>query len=249
MFGSSNKSWKLFTVFGHEVYVTPWFLVLVAFFSFSSLSAGAGMQALENVIIWAPVLFGGILLHEFGHAFALQAYGYGGSRIELHGFGGVTINERRGQSPPGRSIVISLAGPFASVLLGLLSAGALMIYTGSGISGAFSGGGLLVSFLQTMAAVNLVWAVFNMLPINPMDGGHVVLHGLRWKLKDNRKAMRYSAISSLVFLVILVLGVLALGFGGISLIWILVLGGMFGMQNWRIYKATNSNNRRQPRGY
>jgi hypothetical protein len=61
--------------------------------------------------------------------------------------------------------------------------------------------------------------------------------------------MRYSAISSLVFLVILVLGVLALGFGGISLIWILVLGGMFGMQNWRIIKATNAINQRRPRGF
>jgi Zn-dependent protease len=249
MFGSSNKSWKLFTVFGHDVYLTPWFLVLVAFFSFSSLRAGAGMEALTNVIIWAPVLFGGILLHEFGHAFALQAYGYGGSKIELHGFGGVTINQRRGQSPPGQSIVISLAGPFASLLLGLLSAGALMIYTGMSVTGAFAGGGLLPTFLQTMAIVNLVWAVFNMLPINPMDGGHVVLHGLRWGLKDNRKAMRYSAISSLAFLGLLVVVVFALGFSGISLLWILLLAGMFGMQNWQILKATNSNNRRRPRGF
>lgn len=247
MFGSSNKRWKLFTLFGHDIYLTPWFLLLVAFFAFSGLRAGAGMEALHNVIIWAPILFGGILLHELGHAFALQAYGYGGSRIVLHGFGGVTVNERRGQSPPGQSIVISLAGPAASLLLGLVSAGALMVYTGtSGVSNAFAGGGLLASFLQTMAVVNIFWAVFNMLPINPMDGGHVVLHGLRWGLKNNRKAMRYSAISSLVFLGLGVVAALALGFGGGSLLWILILGGMFAMQNWQILKATD---RRYPQGF
>jgi Zn-dependent protease len=249
MFGTSEKRWKLFTISGHDVFLTPWFLFLVALFAFSGLRAGAGMEALTEIIIWAPVLFGGILFHELGHAYALQAYGYGGSRIVLHGFGGVTVNERRGVTSPGKSIVISLAGPLASLLLGLISAGVLLVYTGSGVSEAFSGGGLLPSFLQTMAVVNLVWAVFNMLPINPMDGGHIVLHGLRWGLKNDRKAMRYSAISSLVFLGLLVFGVILMGFTGLGLIWILVLGGMFAMQNWQIYKATNQPNRRYPRGF
>lgn len=249
MFGTSDKRWKLFTLSGHDVYLTPWFLLLVALFAFSGLRAGAGMQALIDIVIWAPVLFGGILFHEFGHAFALKAYGFGGSRIVLHGFGGVTVNERRGVTTPGKSIVISLAGPLASLLLALISGGLLLVYTGSGVSEAFTGGGILASFLQTMAVVNLVWAIFNMLPINPMDGGHIVLHGLRWGLKDNRKATRYSAISSLVFLGLLVLGVIALGFSGLGLIWILFLGGMFAMQNWQIYKATNQPNQRFPRGY
>lgn len=247
MFGNSSKSWKLFSLFGHDVYVTPWFLLLIAFFSFSGLSAGAGARALQNILIWAPVLFGGILFHEFGHAFALQAFGYGGSRIVLQGFGGVTINERRGRTSPGRSILISLAGPAASLLLGLAAAGVLLVYTGaSAVTGAFMGGGLLASLLQTLAVVNLVWAAFNMLPINPMDGGHVVLHALRWGMDDQRKAMRYSAISSLVFLGLGVIAAFALNFTGGSLMWILVLAVMFGMQNWRVLQATD---RRVPRGY
>lgn len=249
MFGTSEKRWKLFTLSGHDVYLTPWFLVLIGLFAFSGLRAGAGLQALESVIIWAPILFGGILFHEFGHAYAIQAFGFGGSRIVLHGFGGVTVNERRGVTTPGKSIVISLAGPLASLVLGLLSAGALLLYTGSSIGDSFALGGTFAKFLQWMTFVNIGWAVFNMLPINPMDGGHVVLHGLRWGLKDNRKAMRYSAISSLAFLGLLVIGVIAMGFSGFGLIWILVLGGMFAMQNWRIYKATNQPHGRYPRGF
>jgi Zn-dependent protease len=231
MFGNSSKSWKLFSLFGHEIYITPWFLLLIAFFSFSGLQAGAGVQALQKILIWAPVLFGGILFHEFGHAFAMQAYGYGGSRIELHGFGGVTINQRRQQSPPGQSIVISLAGPIASTILGVASYGALLVW-------GEPDGGFLTGFLSTMALVNIFWAVFNMLPINPMDGGHVVLHALRWGLKDARKAVRYSAISSLVVLALSIAAAFALGYAGTSLLWILLLGAMFGMQNWQMLQAT-----------
>jgi stage IV sporulation protein FB len=252
MFGTANKRWKLFELFGHPIFVSPWFLVLIALFSFTGLRAGAGMQALEQLVIWAPVLFGGILFHELGHAAALKKYGYGNSQIVLHGFGGVTINKRRSNSPPGRSIVISAAGPIFSLLLAVISALALMVYADtSSLAEAVEAGGLFASFLKMMALINLVWAIFNMLPINPMDGGHIVLHGLRGHFKDNRKAMRYSAISSLVFLGLLVLVVLGLGFTGISLIWILVLGAMFGMQNWRILQATNGRGggRQFPRGF
>lgn len=233
MFGNSSKSWKLFSVFGHQIYITPFFLLLIALFSFSGLEAGGGAQAFQRVLIWAPVLTLGILIHEFGHAFALQGFGYGASRIELQGFGGVTMNRRGGVRPPGKSILISLAGPVASALLGLASF-VVLVVAGDAISAQSFWGELL----WTMMAVNFFWAVFNMLPINPMDGGHIVLHALRWGLKDSRKAVRYSAISSLVVLGLSIAGAMALGYGGIGLLWIIMLGAMFGMQNWQMYQAT-----------
>lgn len=231
MFGNSGKSWKLFSVLGHQVHITPWFLVLIAFFSFSGLQAGQGMQAFEQLLIWAPLLFVGILFHEFGHAFAIQAFGYGPSYIELQGFGGVTVNTQRRQASPGRSIVISLAGPLASLLLAAIAGGILLVWQPQAA-------GFSATFLTYMALINVVWAVFNMLPINPMDGGQVVLHALHWGLKDLRKAMRYSAISSLVVLGAGLALTFALGMGGISFLWILMLCAIFAMQNWRIYQAT-----------
>lgn len=233
MFGNSSKSWKLFSAFGHQIYLSPFFLVLIALFSFSGLEAGGGVQAFQRVLIWAPVLMGGILFHEFGHAFALQGFGYGPSRIELQGFGGVTINLRRQQTPPGQSILISLAGPAASALLGVLSY-VLLVSLGDPVNPE----SFWDEFLLTMAAVNLFWAGFNMLPINPMDGGHIVLHALRWGLKDARKAVRYSAISSLVCLGLALAAALAMGYAGIALLWLLMLAAMFGMQNWQMYQAT-----------
>lgn len=249
MFGQSGNGtrWKLFSIAGNEIYVTPFFLILIGFFSFMGLRAGGGVTALANIVVWAPVLFIGVLLHELGHAFAMQKFGYGSSTIVLHGFGGVTINRRRQNSPPGKSIAISLAGPAASLLLGLAFIG-ILFATGHSVAGlgAYLGNGqVLLALFNTMAVINIFWAIFNMIPINPMDGGHVVLHGLRALLGDRRKAMRYSAISSLVLLGLLV--PVGLFFTG-SIIFLLLLAGIFGMQNWQIIKATNEGNNPR-RGY
>ena len=244
-------SWHLFDLFGHPVYVSPFFLMLIALFAFMGVSAeqgGAG-QIVENLLVWGPTLFLGILLHEIGHATALKHFGYGSSDIMLHGFGGVTINRRRSNAAPGRSIIISLAGPFASFALAAISLGIYILIGGSlaeqsGLLGA--GSGLLLRLLWTMGLINAFWAIFNLLPINPLDGGHVVLHALRGQLGSDRKAMRYTAITSLVALGLVILGAGLFGFFDPILFPLLAL--MFGYQNWQMLQQTNNRGRRGPRG-
>jgi stage IV sporulation protein FB len=226
MYASNSKRWHLFTLNGHRVYLEVWFLLLVAFFVFSGLTSA---KVFAQQLLWVPILFIGVLWHEFGHAVATKSLGYGSSTIVLQGFGGVAINERRGRSTPGESILISLAGPGASLLLAILSFGALFLYQGQLGWGSSS---ILAYFLGLNGAVNLFWAVFNMLPINPMDGGHVVLHTLR-KFMPDRKALLYSAYSSLAVLGLVVLGAMAIGWQSLLLI---VLAIMFAVQNWQIVK-------------
>ncbi|MFU8803090.1 MAG: site-2 protease family protein [Bradymonadaceae bacterium] len=229
MFSNSSHRWHLFTLNGHKVYLEPWFLLLVAFFVFTGLRSA---DVLFQQLLWVPILFLGVLWHEFGHAIAIKAYGYGGSTIILQGFGGVAINERRGNSPPGQSIMISLAGPGASLLLAIGSFGALYLYQGSL---GWGSGNLLAYFLGLNGLVNLFWAVFNMLPINPMDGGHVVLHGLR-KFYSRPKAMLYSAYSSLATLALLVLAALAIGYTSLLLFALVFI---FAAQNVQIVQMVN----------
>ena len=244
MFGADTRSsWKLSDWFGHPLYVHPACLVLIGLFAFLGVSArtGGAFQIFANLLIWAPTLFLGVYLHELGHAFALKRFGYGSSDIVLHGFGGVTINRKRTNAPPGRSIIISLAGPAASFALAVLSFGLYFLYTnfvqigGGGTLAVASN--LLVRFLFVMGLINTVWAVFNMLPVNPLDGGHVVLHALRGKYKNERKAMEMTAKISLVALGVTVVGSLATGF--LDPFFLLILAGIFGYQNWQILQATN----------
>lgn len=236
MFGSNiDKGWHLFDLRGHPIYVNPLFLALIALFSFIGLSADTAdlMMVLERVGIWAPTLFFGILFHEIGHAAALKRFGFGTSDIVLHGFGGVTINRRRQSAPAGQSIAISLAGPFASFLLAFVSFGAYYALTG-GVSSAGSAG-FFHRFLYIMGLINVVWGVFNLLPINPLDGGHVVLHALRGKYNNRRKAMRQTAIVSLVTVGIVVVVSIALGF---QPLFFILIAFIFGFQNWQILQSS-----------
>lgn len=218
--------WKLFTAGGHTVYLEPLFLLLVGFFVFSGLSSTS--QFAEQ-LLWAPILFVGVLWHEFGHAIAIKRFGYGPSTIVLQGLGGVTINQRRGETPPGRSAVISVAGPLFSLSLTLVFGIAAALYPG---------GGLLETFFVNMAAANAFWGLFNLLPIAPLDGGHIVLHGLRAKFPQ-RKAYLYSAYSSLVALVVLAIPISAM----LSPMWGVMLGLLFGMHNVQVIQQLKAGAR------
>ena len=211
--------WKLFKVGGHTVYLEPLFLLLIGFFAFSGLTS---MQQLPTQLLWAPVLFIGILWHEIGHAIAIQKFGYGTSEIVLQGLGGVTIN-RRGKTPPGRGAVISVAGPVFSLSLTVVFGIATLLYQNDDLLG---------QFFFFMAWANGIWAVFNMLPIAPLDGGHIVLHGLRSKFPE-RKAYLYSAYSSLVILALLAVPLLM--FTSPILMVLLLL--LFGMHNMQVIRA------------
>lgn len=201
------------------MWLEPVFLVLVAIFVFMGMTS---IEQLPERLLWIPTLFIGVLWHEFGHAIAIKKFGYGPSKIVLQGLGGVTINSRRSDASPGRSIAISFAGPLFSfsltIVFGLLAF-------------LLPEAGLLTSFFTLMAFINGIWGVFNLLPIAPLDGGHIVLHALRAKFPA-RKAFLYSAYSSLAFLVIIL--VPATFLLNLSLFFTLILGLLFAAHNWQV---------------
>lgn len=148
-------------VVGRTPITIQWtFLILVALFAFASARPAVyGLQ-------FAAVALVSILIHEAGHALAFAAYGRR-SEIVVHGFGGLTISEACTPLRDGPSILISLAGPGAGILVGL---GALWLQRqGVGQTEAWS-----YYLLADVIFVNLGWGLLNLLPIIPLDGGHVM---------------------------------------------------------------------------
>lgn len=215
--------WKLVTIGGHTIYLEPLFLLLVAFFAFSGVSS---LQGLMSGLLWAPVLFIGVIFHELGHAIVTDKLGYGKSVVVLQGLGGVAIN-RRGYTPPKHGAAIAFAGPLFSFILAAVFGALLLLLPVDG---------LVQQFLTMMTFANLVWAVFNMLPIAPMDGGHIVLHGLRAKFPE-RKALLYSAYSSLVILALLAIPLMAV----LSGFFVILLGLLFAMHNVQVIQALRAS--------
>jgi Zn-dependent protease len=127
-----------------------------------SANRPGGVTTVEGVGIWVILVFFSVLLHELGHAVAFRAFGYA-STVQLVLFGGVTTPETDRPLTWGKDVVSTLAGPAVGVTLGLLC---LVLYPRATSP--------LASYtLEVGTWTNLVWAVFNLLPILPMDGGRV----------------------------------------------------------------------------
>ena len=157
-----------FSVAGIPVRIEPVFFVISALFGLRYLEESASL-----VLVWMAVTFVSILVHELGHGLALKAFGLPSS-IVLHGFGGVTLSNRRLSRV--RSVVVSLAGSVTALVVLWLPARAL------DHSAWWDEQDLWLRGAVTFTAfANLWWSVANLLPIRPLDGGNVVteLFGLR----------------------------------------------------------------------
>lgn len=145
------------------------------------------------------LLFTSVLLHEFGHAVTAQKLGIPVISITLFIFGGVAAISQDAESA-GDEFKIAIAGPIVSVLTGV-TFGAIFLALGDVNEQASA----LVGYL---ALVNIVLAVFNMLPGFPLDGGRV-LRAIIWKATGSvRRSTRIVAtIGSLLGSLLFVVGI------------------------------------------
>jgi len=128
-------------------------------------------------------LFIGVLLHEFGHSLVALRYGYEIESITLWLLGGLANFEEFPENWK-HEFWISVAGPIVSVGVGLACyAGFLLVP---------DGGNSLLFLFGYLAMLNVVLAVFNMLPAFPMDGGRV-LRALLSRNQPHAKATQQAA--------------------------------------------------------
>jgi Zn-dependent protease len=135
-------------------------------------------QGVHFALIWIPIVFVSVLIHELAHAAAIGMFGFGASQIVLGGMGGVTINERRAR--PWQDMLISIAGPASSFLLMIIC-----LWIGQTVEVARTDK-FLVELLPRMARVNLIWGMFNLIPVPPLDGGHATRDFFRMFLSERQ---------------------------------------------------------------
>jgi len=117
----------------------------------------------EEVASWVAICFVSILVHELGHALVSRAFG-ATTWIRLYSFGGLCYSDRRHSK--WRDIAVSVAGPAAGFCLG----GAVLLVSQFNPPDNPFGRYCL---LQAMW-VNFGWGALNLLPVLPLDGGHVM---------------------------------------------------------------------------
>lgn len=136
------------------------FLILVGLFVVLNYNPELGVH---YALLWLPIIFLSVLIHELAHAGAIAMFGFGASQIILGGMGGVTINQRRAK--PWQNMIISVAGPASSFLLMFLA----MLASNTQLGETDK---MLQAFLPLFALANLWWGIFNLIPVPPLDGGH-----------------------------------------------------------------------------
>ncbi|MHC4789046.1 MAG: site-2 protease family protein [Planctomycetota bacterium] len=227
MFG---RRFQLFTLFGFRIGIDlSWFVIAVlitwtlaeGMFGPGFFADVLGLGELPAAVRWsmgaagALGLFASIVAHELAHSLVARGYGIQMKGITLFIFGGVA---EMGDEPPHpeAELLVAIAGPIASMVLGL----------GLLVSCILPWPGPVLGILAYLGIINLALVVFNMIPAFPLDGGRV-LRSLLWAWKRNlrwatRITARLGSFFGLALIILAVVSVLAGNFlGGI---WWFLLG-------------------------
>jgi Zn-dependent protease len=131
--------------------------------------------------LMAVGLLGSILLHELAHARVGQHYGIGFSGITLFALGGMAKMDSRIPNAKAEG-VMAFAGPLMSLVLGIVCV-ALYLPDAHKVSqlGLY---GYFATVMKYTGIINIILAVFNMIPANPLDGGRV-LRAIIWGATKN----------------------------------------------------------------
>jgi len=181
-------------------------------------------------VLTAVAYIGSLLVHELAHSLVARRNGIKVEDITLWLLGGVSRLE--GEFPdPGAELRVAGAGPLASLLLGgLFLLLAWLVMTASVR-------GLVVAALAWLGGINLLLAVFNVIPAAPLDGGRL-LRAVLWSItKDKLKAAIWSARAGQVFgWILAVVGIyLVLVARDYSWLWFVLLG-------WFLISAATAEN-------
>ena len=116
----------------------------------------------------------------------------------------VPVNYARLRNPRRDMVLVALAGPGMNLLLALLGT-ALLTATVMISGGAQSGGAaFLAANALNFVLINIFLAVFNLLPVPPFDGGHVVEGLLPAPMAARfRRVGRYSLLVLMILLLVL----------------------------------------------
>ncbi len=218
-----QKNWQVGTLFGIPLFVDrSWFLILFLVTSVDANDAAVRAIAGSTWLAWltgltmALLLFSSVLLHELGHSLMAQAQGIQVKSITLFLFGGLASIERESKTPF-EAFAVAIAGPLVSFVIFGLCYG-IRLYAPET--------SLLNFFARDISRINLILALFNLIPGLPLDGGQM-FKAVVWKATGDRlKGVRYAAGSGkLLGSLGIALGILVVLFAGELMgLWISLLG-------------------------
>ncbi|MBA9002347.1 site-2 protease family protein [Thermomonospora cellulosilytica] len=222
-----DESFRLGTVAGIRVGINVSVLAIVAIIvvglAFGQLPAvfpdRAPLAYAVAALVAAVAFLASLLAHELAHAIAARRHGIGVEGITLWLLGGVARlhGDPRG---PKADFWIAVVGPLTSLALGAVFGVLAQVLFWVG------GTGLTVGVLSYLAGLNVLLAVFNLVPAAPLDGGRVLRAALwRWRGDRTWAAVRAARAGRIFGFLLIALGVMWFVTGrGLNGLWLALVG-------------------------
>jgi Zn-dependent protease/predicted transcriptional regulator len=193
---------RLGQVFGIPIYLhASWFIIFVLLAAFLRAQFGSQHSAWTPAQDWSlgiatsVLFFGSVIFHELSHSLVALRYRIPVKSITLFVFGGVSRIERDASSSR-QEFNIAIAGPLSSLFL----AGCFWL-----VARRWHGNEMVASASIWLAGINLLLALFNLVPGFPLDGGRI-LRGITWGITgDFAKATRIASNTGRVFAYLMIL--------------------------------------------
>lgn len=193
---------KLVTIKGIRLYLHVTFLFFAAWMI--TINAAAGMQAgqLFWTTLFVAAIFASIALHEYGHAFVASYFDINAKTIILYPIGGIASIEKLPENPK-EELLISSAGPIVNFILAafcwILGPQSVFVTDYKNFGGIING----TNFFMLLGTVNILLALFNLIPAFPMDGGRILRALLAFKfnyIKATSVAASFSKAIAALFI-------------------------------------------------
>ncbi len=214
---------KIFRVFDIDIYLhySWWLVFIILTWSLATGFFPAYFPALSVKEDWligvaaALLLFVSVLLHELSHSLVARAKKIKVDSITLFFFGGVAGISKEDMKPSSE-FLMAIAGPlFSLVLAGLF----YLLFR-------WDGNVFVTAISLYLYQLNLVLALFNLVPGYPLDGGRAFRALLYGYYHDLKKATKIAAgAGKFVAAVLFFLGVFSLFAGLGNGLWFMLLGG------------------------
>jgi Zn-dependent protease/CBS domain-containing protein len=218
---------RLGSVLGFEIRIDfSWFIIFFLILwtftfavfpvNFPGLSTGA---YIAMGVTGTLLFFASLLAHEISHSLVARAKDIPVEGITLFIFGGMSRTRMEAETA-GDEFKIAVVGPLTSFVLGVL-------FWAVGWIGARAGWSLaIIGVAQYLALLNILLAVFNLLPGFPLDGGRIFRSAV-WKYTgDSTKATRYASTAGKWLAYLLIGFGLFSAFGGniVGGLWLVFIG-------------------------
>jgi Zn-dependent protease/CBS domain-containing protein len=199
---AQGTGFRLGQVFGIPIYLHPSWLIIFFLITFSLSTQFTadhpGWSSSQHValgIITSILFFASVVFHELSHSMVARHYQIKVESITLFIFGGLARIQRDPSSAK-QEFNIAIAGPLSSLFLG----GCFWL-----VFHYWHGNEMALAATKWLWEINVILAVFNLVPGFPLDGGRI-LRGIAWGITGNfTRATRIASTAGKFFAYLMIL--------------------------------------------